>query len=104
MTGAAVPIPKWDSRLQSWVVKRAGPWIVSVTPMIYNDRVLLTHVDQYPHYWTAGYCYDKGGAALLAAIAWDPLVEDRPAGFKKVAAEDDVFRGMANQEWRERDL
>lgn len=63
-----------------------GEWIVSVTPMIFNDRVLLTHKERdYPYGCTAGWCYDKGGAAVLAALAWNVDTEDEPAGFKKCA-------------------
>jgi len=77
----------WDDAMASWVVKESPEWIVSVTPMLYNDRLLFTTRQEYPHSWTAGWCYDKGGAAMLAAIAWDPDTERDPVGFKKVAGD-----------------
>lgn len=79
----------WDPELSAYLVKRDGPWLVHVAPLIFNDRVLLTHVDEYPHTWTAGYCYDKGPAAALAAAVWEPTRQARPAGYKKIAAEAD---------------
>jgi hypothetical protein len=91
----------WDENIESHIVKRVGPWIVSVTPMIFNSRILLTHVSQYPLTWTSGFCYDKGPSAALAAMAWDPLTEPRPVGFKKVAAEDLHIWRAANSEWNE---
>lgn len=77
----------WDAELCSFVVKESLEWVVSVTPMIFNDRVLLTHRREYPTLWVAGWCYDKGGAAFLAAMAWDPDTERAPVGFKKLAAD-----------------
>jgi hypothetical protein len=76
-----------DETTQTVIVKETAEWIVSVAPMIFNDRVLLTHQSEYPDFWTAGWCYDKGGAAFLAAIAWDPDAEPAPVGFKKLAAD-----------------
>lgn len=78
---------EWDDQIQSWVIKRTEHWIVSVTPMIFNDRVLLTSPDEYPLGWTAGWCYDKNGSAFLAAYAWDPETESEPQGYKKLAAD-----------------
>lgn len=77
----------WDDTARTNVVKVVGEWIVSVTPMIFNDRVLLTHVDEWPFCWTAGWCYDKGGAAHLAAVAWDVETEREPKGYKKLAGD-----------------
>lgn len=67
------------------VVKVTDDWIVSVTPMIFNDRICLTDRNEWPNTYTAGFCYDKGGAAILAALAWDPDTEPYPDGFKKIA-------------------
>lgn len=80
--------PYWDDQIESLVYKHVGPWMVSVTPQIFNDRVLLTHREQYPRRWTAGFCYDKGPAAGLAAMAWNPDEERNPAGFKRIAADE----------------
>ncbi len=82
-----LPEGYWDDRMKSTVVKVSDDWIVSVTPMIFNDRVILTSWEQYPHEYTAGFCYDKGPAAVLAAMAWDPNVDHYPAGYKKIACD-----------------
>ena len=78
----------WDDHLQSMVIKETENWIVSVTPMLFNDRVLLTqqseYSSKYPGY-TSGWCYDKGGAAVLAARVFDPDTEHEPVGYKKAA-------------------
>lgn len=79
--------PYWDERIESLVYAHHGPWLVSVTPMMFNDRVLLTSRTGYPRQWTAGFCYDKGPAAGLAAMAWNPETQPRPVGYKKVAAD-----------------
>jgi hypothetical protein len=78
---------EWDDQLRSWIVKRTEHWIVSVTPMMFNDRVCLTSHREYPRTYTAGWCYDKNGSAFLAAYAFDPETEHAPVGFKKVAAD-----------------
>lgn len=76
----------FDEKIESVVVKETDEWIVSVSPMIFNDRVLLTHKQRdYPYWCTAGWCYDKGGAAVLAALAWDIDNEREPVGYKKMA-------------------
>jgi hypothetical protein len=76
--------PMWDKALGGVVVKETDKWLVSVTPMIFNDRVLFHWREHLPHH-DAGWCYDKGGAAILAALAWDPEVDDKPVGYKKEA-------------------
>lgn len=79
------PEPYWDPAIGSLVVAENEEWIVSVTPMIVNDRIYLTHRSEYPLCATAGFCYDKGGAAVLAAAVWDFEHDREPAGHKKVA-------------------
>lgn len=79
--------PYWDGEIQSLVIKESNDWIISVTPMIYNDRLLFSTRRDYPISWTAGWCYDKGGAAVLAATVWDPDTEREPVGYKKVAGD-----------------
>lgn len=78
--------PYFDEKIGSLVVKENDDWIVSVTPMIVNDRIYLTnrHHD-YPIGATAGFCYDKGGSAMLAAMVWDFENDREPPGHKKVA-------------------
>lgn len=80
-----MPEPGWDPAIGSYIIKTEGPWIVSVTPMIFNDRIMLTHIDEYPHTASAGYCYEKGSAAGLAAHAWSVLHQPCPVGYKKIA-------------------
>lgn len=76
----------FDEKIESLVVKQNDEWIVSVSPMLFGDRILLTNKQlDYPYGCTAGWCYDKGGAAVLAALAWDIETEHEPAGFKKKA-------------------
>lgn len=81
----------FDEKMGSYVVKRTGCWIVSVTPKIFNDRVMLTHVDEYPGTCSGGWCYDKGQAAFIAADLWDPIQDPRPLGYKKEAFFDERF-------------
>jgi len=58
-----------------------GGWSVQIAAMIFNDRLLLSEPGPCggPCY---GWCYDKGGAAHLAALAWNPDLEGEPAGYK----------------------
>lgn len=77
----------WSDEAQTHVVKVTEDWIVSVTPMIFNDRICLTSHAEWPDEYTAGFCYDKGGSAHLAALVWDPETQDRPVGFKKIACD-----------------
>lgn len=79
--------PYYDENIESVVYGHHGPWLVSVSPQMFNDRILLTRREQYPRQWTAGFCYDKGPAAGLAAALWNPLVEFYPVGFKRIAAD-----------------
>lgn len=78
---------RWDEQMQSMVIRETEHWIVSVTPMIFNDRIVLTSRDEYPWSYTAGFCFDKGGSAVLAALVWDPEVDKYPQGYKKIACD-----------------
>jgi hypothetical protein len=80
-----IPEPYWDKQIQSLVVKESDEWIVSVTPMLCNDRIVFTRRSSYPGCYDAGWCYDKGGAAVLAAMVWDPDTQHEPVGYKKAA-------------------
>ncbi len=77
----------FDEKIQGMVVHKTRNWIVSVHPMIFNDRIILTSHDEYPHSYTAGFCYDKGGAAMLAALIWNPERDFEPLSYKKVACD-----------------
>lgn len=78
---------EWNSTVCAWVIKRTEHWVVMVTPMLFNDRVLISTHEEMDYFWTAGWCYDKGAAAVLAANAFDPETETDPVGFKKLAAD-----------------
>lgn len=81
---------RWDQQLRAFVVTETEEWVVSVTPMIFNNRICLTHRSQYPFAYQAGWCYPKGPAAFLAALAWNPDTFEaggEPAGFIKRAGE-----------------
>jgi hypothetical protein len=91
-----------DKEIGGYVVRIDGPWIVAVVPMLFNDRIVLTHIEQYPLFVTAGYCYDKGVGAGVAAQVWNPLTDPRPVGWKKVAYEDTAYYERRNQEWAEK--
>lgn len=64
-----------------------GEWqgyLVQIMAMTFNDRLILTPANAtggYDHGW----CYQKGAAALLAALAWNPETQGEPLGFKKKA-------------------
>ena len=79
--------PFFDPETQTSVMGHREDFRVEVWPMIFNDRVGVTHRSGYPHSLVAGFCYDKGGAAVVAAIVWlhnwDTMLV--PPGFKKVA-------------------
>ncbi len=65
-----------------------GSWanyLVQIMPMIFNDRIVLTPAAT-PMFIDYGWCYDKGGAAYLAAAIWDPAIEGEPKGYKKRVA------------------
>lgn len=59
-----------------------GGWLVQVMPMLFNDRLVLTPICR-PNVYDYGWCFDKGGAAYLAAYVWDPDTQGEPDGFKK---------------------
>jgi hypothetical protein len=68
-----------------WRIKETATHFVDVCPMLFNDRICLTP-KAAPGVYDYGWCYDKGGAAIYAAIAWNPDTEAEPAGFKKRVA------------------
>lgn len=40
--------PYWDPEIESMVIKKTENWIVSVSPMAFNDRVILMTQGDYP--------------------------------------------------------
>lgn len=77
----------WDELIMGWQIKETEHWLVHVTPMLFNHRILLTSHDEYPLTWTAGWCYDTRVAAVVAAAVFEPETEMDPAGFKRLAAD-----------------
>jgi hypothetical protein len=61
---------------------RWGGWLVQICPMIFNDRLVLTPA-VYPLIYDYGWCFPKGGAVYLAALAWNPATDGEPAGYIK---------------------
>jgi hypothetical protein len=59
-----------------------GGWFVQIMAMIFNDRVVLAPM-QDPHSLHYGWCFPKGGAAILAVMAWNPDDEAEPVGYIK---------------------
>ena len=58
-------------------------YLIQIAPMAFNDRLVMTPKHLNGMTYDYGWCYDKGGAALLAALVWKPDVEAEPAGYKK---------------------
>lgn len=61
-----------------------GGWAVQIDVMLFNDRLILADPHP-PEERSYGWCYPKGGAAHLAALAWNPETEAEPAGYTKAA-------------------
>lgn len=61
-----------------------GGWWVEIAPMAFNDRLVLTP-QSFPGVYDYGWCFDKGAAAYLAALIWNPATDAEPVGFKKRA-------------------
>lgn len=60
-----------------------GGWLVQIMPMLFNDRLVLTPASYVGAVYDYGWCYPKGGAALAAALTWNPDTEGEPAGYVK---------------------
>lgn len=59
-----------------------GGWVVMINAMLANDRLCLKEPSRFPGHESPvyGWCYKKGGAAHLAALAWDPETAGEPPG------------------------
>lgn len=79
-----------DPSTLTTVLGYRGDLRVEVAPMIYNDRLMVTHRTGYPLSAVAGFCYDKGPAAALAGLHWLEHWDEMevPEGFKKEAFND----------------
>lgn len=65
-----------------WRIKETPAHFIEVYSMLFNDRVVEVPKSNpmvVDRYW----CYDKGGAAIHAALLWDPTTEAEPVGWKK---------------------
>jgi hypothetical protein len=88
MNLASSPIEFYtEVKIDDYYTVTVGEWggyLVQIMPMIFNDRLVLTPqscLGVYDHGW----CFDKGPAALLAALVWNPETEGEPVGYKKRA-------------------
>ena len=68
-----------------YVFAIVGEEIIRIIPMIFNDRLTIGPLELDHQEFYHGWCYDKGGAAYLAASLWDPIAQDEPMGYKKKA-------------------
>lgn len=68
-------------------VKETTTHYVDIVPMLFNWRIVTTPKGQKDTY-DRGWCYQgrDSVSALLAAMAWDPEVEEEPQGWIKQAA------------------
>lgn len=84
-----IEIGVYNAEVGAVPIKVTENWVVAVMPMAFNDRVILCRHWEWTEVrgYVAGWCYDKGGAAALAAMAWDPETERTPVGWKKQACD-----------------
>lgn len=61
-------------------IGRWGGYLLQICPMIFNDRLVMTP-ESCQYVYDHGWCFQKGGAAALAALAWDPETEAEPVGY-----------------------
>jgi hypothetical protein len=86
----------WPARLHdnlALTIGRWGGWLVQVMPVLYNDRLVLTPQAAPDTAFDHGWCYPKGGAAVLAAAIWRPDRQGAPAGYLKQATQRDRLPG-----------
>lgn len=74
--------PPIHDQYGTMTVGRWGGYLVQIMAMGFNNRVVITP-EAFALVYDYGWCYDKGPAALLAVLAWDPQTEGEPLGFKK---------------------
>lgn len=63
-------------------IKETETHYIEVVPMAFNDRIVMTPKSTpytYDRYW----CFDRGPAAVLAALAWDGATDTEPVGWIK---------------------
>lgn len=71
-------------RFGTVTIGRWGGWLLQIVPTLTDDRIVLTD-ESYPAVYDYGWCYDKGGEAFLALIAWDLAQDPEPAGYTRRA-------------------
>lgn len=63
-------------------IKETETHYIEVVPMFFNDRIVTTPKNlplTYDRYW----CFRRGPAAVLAALAWDGATDTEPVGWIK---------------------
>lgn len=85
-----LPEPGWDEAGTEFVIKTTEHWVVSVAPMIFNDRICIATPEEHGRFYTAGWCYPRedsvsGLQTMVRALAWDPETEREPEGYLKCA-------------------
>lgn len=78
--------PYWDDKIESLIVGRTGDYLVSISRMIFTERIVITGLNDYPFGYTAGWDYEPG-TALAAAQAWNPEETREPTGYIRVACD-----------------
>lgn len=56
--------------------------IIEVIPMLYNDRIIWAP-KRNPLFVDRFWCYERGAAAVLAALVWDGAADTEPVGWIK---------------------
>lgn len=84
---AGETLPFWNEDRGTWTVKRSGDYLVEISVMLFNYRIVLTPVSCLD-VWDHGWCYfgrDQATLtrALLAATAFDPQTQSAPVGYDK---------------------
>ena len=84
-TEAPAPVVGERDRYGNLCVAITEHWVVTIDPMIYNQRICLASHEEYGRTYTAGWCYPTFIEAVVAAVQWDPEAQVRPEGFLKEA-------------------
>lgn len=59
-----------------------GGYFIQIMPKIFNDRLVMTPFT-CSRVYDYGWCFPKGAAAGLAALAWNPQAHGEPVGYIK---------------------
>lgn len=77
-------LPFTSDRYDTMTIGEWGGYTLKICSMGFNDCIVMTPFAS-PETYDHGWCYDKGGLAFVALIAWDPATEAEPPGYKKRA-------------------